>query len=68
MDYKSSLPFPEKFIAREDVTAYPKDVTTGLYYGDVSRKKKVLAKQAKGKKCLKRLARIDLPAEALLYC
>jgi len=39
-----------KFIARADLSAYRKDVTTGLYGGDVSRKKKVLAKQAKGKK------------------
>ncbi len=53
-----------KFIAREDISAYRKDVTTGLYGGDVSRKKKVLAKQAKGKKRLKRFGRVDLPAEA----
>jgi GTP-binding protein LepA len=39
-----------RFIAREDLSAYRKDVTTGLYGGDVSRKKKVLAKQAKGQK------------------
>jgi GTP-binding protein LepA len=38
-----------KFIARADLSAYRKDVTTGLYGGDVSRKKKVLAKQKKGK-------------------
>ncbi len=53
-----------KFIAREDISAYRKDVTTGLYGGDVSRKKKVLAKQAKGKKRLKRFGRVDIPAEA----
>jgi GTP-binding protein LepA len=53
-----------KFIAREDLSAYRKDVTTGLYGGDVSRKKKVLAKQAKGKKRLKRFGRVDIPAEA----
>lgn len=53
-----------KFIAREDISAYRKDVTTGLYGGDVSRKKKVLAKQAKGKKRLKRFGKIDIPAEA----
>ena len=52
-----------KFIAREDISAYRKDVTTGLYGGDVSRKKKVLAKQAKGKKRLKRFGKVDLPAE-----
>jgi GTP-binding protein LepA len=53
-----------KFIAREDISAYRKDVTKGLYGGDVSRKKKVLAKQAKGKKRLKRFGKVDIPAEA----
>jgi len=53
-----------KFIAREDLSAFRKDVTTGLYGGDVSRKKKVLAKQAKGKKRLKRFGKVDIPAEA----
>ncbi|MEO6761402.1 MAG: translation elongation factor 4 [Candidatus Saccharimonadales bacterium] len=53
-----------KFIAREDISAYRKDVTIGLYGGDVSRKKKVLAKQAKGKKRLKRFGKVDIPSEA----
>lgn len=53
-----------KFIARADLSAYRKDVTTGLYGGDVSRKKKVLAKQAKGKKRMKRFGKIDIPSEA----
>jgi GTP-binding protein LepA len=53
-----------RFIAREDISAYRKDVTTGLYGGDVSRKKKVLAKQAKGKKRMKRFGKVDIPAEA----
>lgn len=53
-----------KFIAREDLSAYRKDVTSGLYGGDVSRKKKVLAKQKKGKERLKRFGKVDLPAEA----
>ena len=53
-----------KFIAREDISAYRKDVTTGLYGGDVSRKKKVLAKQAKGKKRMKRFGKVDIPPEA----
>lgn len=55
-----------KFIARADLSAYRKDVTTGLYGGDVSRKKKVLAKQAKGKKRLKRFGKVDIPAEAFM--
>lgn len=53
-----------RFIAREDISAYRKDVTTGLYGGDVTRKKKVLAKQAKGKKRMKRFGKVDIPAEA----
>jgi len=53
-----------RFVAREDLSAYRKDVTTGLYGGDVSRKKKVLAKQKKGKERLKRFGKVDIPAEA----
>lgn len=53
-----------KFIARADISAYRKDVTTGLYGGDVTRKKKVLAKQKKGKQRLKRFGKVDIPAEA----
>lgn len=55
-----------KFIAREDLSAYRKDVTIGLYGGDVSRKKKVLAKQAKGKKRMKRFGKVDIPSEAFM--
>jgi GTP-binding protein LepA len=55
-----------RFIAREDLSAYRKDVTTGLYGGDVSRKKKVLAKQAKGKKRMKRFGKVDIPSDALM--
>ena len=55
-----------KFIAREDLSAFRKDVTTGLYGGDVSRKKKVLAKQAKGKKRMKRFGKVDIPSEAFM--
>jgi GTP-binding protein LepA len=53
-----------KFIAREDISAYRKDVTIGLYGGDVTRKKKVLAKQKKGKERMKRYGKVDIPAEA----
>jgi GTP-binding protein LepA len=51
-------------IAREDISAYRKDVTTGLYGGDVTRKKKVLAKQKKGKARMKRFGKVDIPTEA----
>lgn len=53
-----------RFIAREDISAFRKDVTSGLYGGDVSRKKKVLAKQKKGKERMKRFGKVDIPAEA----
>jgi len=53
-----------KFIAREDVGAMKKDVTAHLYGGDVSRKKKLWAKQARGKERMKRFGKVDIPAEA----
>lgn len=53
-----------KFIAREDLSAYRKDVTAKLYGGDVSRRKKLLAKQAKGKQRMKRFGKVDIPSEA----
>lgn len=53
-----------RFIAREDVKAYRKDVTAKLYGGDVSRRKKLLAKQKKGKTRAKRFGNVDIPAEA----
>lgn len=53
-----------RFIAREDIKAYRKDVTAKLYGGDVSRRKKLLAKQKKGKSRAKRFGNVDIPAEA----
>lgn len=55
-----------KIIARETVKARRKNVTAGLYGGDVSRKKKVLAKQKKGKKRLKQIGKIQLSQESFL--
>ena len=52
------------FIAREDLSAFRKDVTTGLYGGDVSRKKKQLAKQKKGKARMKKFGNVEIPPEA----
>ena len=55
-----------RFIARENIGAYRKDVTAKLYGGDVSRRKKLLAKQAKGKKRMKRFGKVDIPSEAFM--
>jgi len=55
-----------KIIARETLSAFRKDVTAGLYGGDVSRKKKQLQKQAKGKKRVKAMGKVDIPQEACL--
>ncbi len=53
-----------RFIAREDVKAYRKDVTAKLYGGDVTRRKKLLEKQKKGKARAKKFGNVEIPAEA----
>ncbi len=53
-----------KFIAREDLSAFRKDVTVGLYGGDVSRKKKQLQKQKRGKARMKKFGNVEIPPEA----
>ncbi|HMR01027.1 MAG TPA: elongation factor 4, partial [Candidatus Gracilibacteria bacterium] len=55
-----------KIIARESLSALRKDVTAKLYGGDRSRKDKLLKKQKKGKKRLKKIGKIDLPQDAFM--